>query len=199
MGYPYGQRGNEGFGAHPQPGYAQPGYPQPVGPVRKPGGGTAITAGVLATIQGLLGLALTVVFMFGARADRHEDYDNTSGDVVALIVVATFTGLCLIAAVLLLFRRRAGRYLVGGISGLVLVGGACGVIYTVVVNGLDKQGVVPLMVMVGIVFVIELPTLCLAVASSTGRWIAARTAESTAPGPYSRPASMYSRRQHPRY
>ncbi|WP_084525006.1 hypothetical protein [Nocardia vaccinii] len=204
MGYPYGQPGNSGYGPYPQPGYAQPGYPQPgypqpVGPVRKPGGGTAITAGVLATIQGALGLVVTVVGTIGTRADRHEGYDNSSGDVVALIVVATYTGLYLTAAILFFFRRRAGRYMIIGTSGLTLVGGIGGMIYSLVVNPLTQGDVIGLLISILIVFVIEFSTLCLAAVSPTRRWIEARTAAPTPLGQYRQPAPMYGPQQYPPY
>ncbi len=198
MGYPYGQPGNSGYGPYPQPGYAQPGYPQPVGPVRKPGGGTAITAGVLATIHGLLGLLVTVVGSIETRQDRHDGYSD-SGEVVALIVVTIFTGVYLSAAILFFFRRRVGRYMIVGASGLTLVGGIGGMLYTLVANHHSQGDVVGLLVTIVIVLVFEVPTLCLAAASSTGRWIAARTAAPAVPGPYPQPAQMYGQQQYPPY
>ncbi|MBY8863988.1 hypothetical protein K7711_46525 [Nocardia sp. CA2R105] len=154
---------------------------------------------MLATIQGLLGLAVTVMGTIATRADRHEGYDNSSGDVVALIVVATFTGLYLIAAILFFFRRRAGRYMIIGTSGLTLVGGIGGMIYSLVVNPLTQGDVIGLLISILLVFAIEFLTLCLAAVSSTRRWIEARTAEPTSPGQYQQPAQMYGRQQYPPY
>lgn len=191
MGYPYGQPGNSGYGVHPQSGYAQPGYPQPGVLVRKPGRGTAITAGVLAAIQGLLALALTVEGAFETRQDRHDGIGGNTGNIVALLLVATFTGLYLSGAILLFFRRRAGRYLIAGMSGLILLAGACGLIYSVVVYGLAQEDVVPLSITVAIVFVLELLTLCMALMSSTGRWIAARTADANVPAAHQPSAPGY--------
>ncbi len=184
MGYPYGQPGHSGYGPYPQPGYPQPGYaqagyPQPGTPPRKPGGGTAITAGVLATIHGLLGLLVTVVGSIETRQDRHDGYSDSS-EIVTLLVVAVFTGLYLCGAILFFFRRRVGRYLIIGTSGLTLLGGVGGMVYSLAAgNFTDHSDVVYAYVTILIVLVFESLTLGLAAVRSTGRWIAARTAAST--------------------
>ena len=195
MGYPYGQPGNQGFGFHPQPGYPQPGYPQPNLPARKPSGGTAITAGVFAAIQGMLGLVVTVFGTIGTRQDRHDGYDGSSTDVVALIIIATFTGLYLTAAILFFFRRRAGRYMIIGTSGLTLVGGIGGLIYSLVATQPTQGDVIGALIVMLVVFVIEFSTLCLAAVSSTRRWIEARTAAPAVS--YAQPVPMYGPQQYP--
>lgn len=199
MGYPYGQPGNSGYGPYPGPGYPQPGYPQagypqPGTPPRKPGGGTAITAGVLATIHGLLGLLETVAGSIETRQDRHDGYSDAGG-VVLLIVVAVFTGLYLCGAILFFFRRRVGRYLIIGASGLILLGGVGAMVYSLAAGHFTNHSVaVYAYVTILIVLVLESLTLGLAAASSTGRWIAARTA---APVFHHQPATGYAQQPYP--
>ncbi|MQY22387.1 hypothetical protein [Nocardia macrotermitis] len=191
MGYPYGPPGNQGFGAYPQPTYLQP-----VTPARKPSGGTAIAAGVLAAVQGVLALVETAGASITMRSDRHEGYgDDDWVSVLMLVLIATYCGLYLSGAIFLFARRRIGRYLIVGTSGLVLVGGACAIIVAVTVNGLANEDALPLGIVVAIAFVIQLLTLCLALASSTGRWIAARTTGPAATHP--RPEPTYVQPQYP--
>jgi hypothetical protein len=131
--------------------------------------------------------------------DRHEGYGSNTLNIVYLILSATITGLYLSAATLLFFRRRVGRYIIIAMSGFTLVAGAGGLIYSVVVYGIDHQDVIPLSIAVTIIFLLELLMLCMALMSSTQRWIAARTADTSTPGRYQPTAPMYGGQQSPPY
>jgi hypothetical protein len=66
-------------------------------------------------------------------------------------------------------------------SGLIILGGLGGIAYGFLAYGLPPGSVILMMVGVAIVFFLELLTLCMAAMSSTGRWIAARTAGAFVP------------------
>ncbi|MEV5647869.1 hypothetical protein AB0L57_06420 [Nocardia sp. NPDC052254] len=156
MGYPYG------------PPYAPVASP-------KPGGGTAITAGVLTLLQGIGVTVLAIAAAVSTRQDR-QDGSDVSGDIIGLVVVGGIAALLLAGAILLLARRTAGRVIVIGMSALVmLVIPGLGILLAVT-SDVEQGDVLTFAVLFGILLVVELPILVCAVASSTGRWIAARTA-----------------------
>ncbi len=161
MGYPYA------------PQYAPP---------PKPGGGTAITAGILTLLEGVGVTALAIGGAVSTRHDRQEGSDM-AGDMIGLILVGGLAALLLAGAILLLARRTAGRVIVIGLSTLVML--AIPIIGIIVAASGDVQegDVLTFAVLFGILLVAELPILVCAVASSTGRWIAARTAPAL-PYPY---------------
>jgi hypothetical protein len=142
-------------------------------PPRKPSGAAAIAAAVITLLQALLCAVILVAGFFGSASDHRQGLDMSS-DYAALAAFSAATLLLLTAGLLLLFRFTAGRVMVIGLSALVALGTAVGVAVSVVANGISHDAVVPLGIVLTIVFVIEVPTLCLALASSTGRWIAAR-------------------------
>ncbi|ATL64981.1 hypothetical protein [Nocardia terpenica] len=157
MSYPYGQ-----------PGY--PPVPVPVPP--RPGGGAAITAGVLALLQGL---GCGVASVAGAIATRHDWAGGYRGieELAALAMFGTLTVFFVAGALLLFFRRGAGRVLVMLASVLVMLGFSGLMIVDTVVDGSSTSELLPLAVLLAIVFGVELLTLCLAASGSTSRWLAA--------------------------
>ncbi|WP_227978897.1 hypothetical protein [Nocardia spumae] len=152
--------------------YSQPGY-VPVAP--KPGGGTAITAGVLALLQGI---GLTVFSIGGAVSTRHDRQggSDTAADMIALVLFGSLSALFLAGAILLLCRRMAGRVIVILLTALVLLVVPAIAVIATIVGGIGEDDVAPFAVMLGILFAIELPILVCASMSSTGRWINTRTA-----------------------
>ncbi|MBF6173482.1 hypothetical protein [Nocardia blacklockiae] len=178
MNHPYGHPEYPPYG-HPPPAYPAYGYPPPGYPP-KAGGGTAITGGILALLQGLLLGYVAVAFAASAE-------DIGSAVAVGSVVGGTGTigGCYAVGAILLFCRRRAGRVLVILAATLALLGVTGLAVGSALLGGMEESDVVPVLVFVGIVFVIELLTLCLAVASSTGRWIAARRSGGySVPPPY---------------
>jgi len=100
----------------------------------------------------------------------------------ALILVGTLACLYLAGAILLLSRRAIGRILVVALPGIVMVVSLGAVVYDLVVNSSDVEGNAGFMAaMLGFCFALELPTMCLALTRSTGRWIDARTAAAHIP------------------
>ncbi|MBF6065089.1 hypothetical protein IU500_29480 [Nocardia terpenica] len=157
MSYPYGQ-----------PGY--PPVPVPVPP--RPGGGAAIAAGVLALLQGL---GCGVASVAGAIATRHDwagGYRRIE-ELAALAMFGTLTVFFVAGALLLFFRRSAGRVLVMVASVLVMLGYSGLMIVDTVIDGSSTSELLPLAVLLAIVFGVELLTLCLAASGSTSRWLAA--------------------------
>ncbi|WP_024801286.1 hypothetical protein [Nocardia sp. BMG51109] len=168
MAYPYGP---PNYG---QPGYGQPGYGY--GP-SKPGGGTAITAGILALLHGGL-LALASV---GATVSTIQDAQRGAGslpaEIAALVALIGITLMFLVGSVLLLCRRRMGRILVIAATTLAIVAFTVAMLVSAMVgDGWKRSDLLAVVVMLAIAYAIELLILCLAVASPTARWIAARGA-----------------------
>ncbi|NKY47193.1 hypothetical protein [Nocardia cerradoensis] len=162
--------------------YMQPAYAPPA---PKPGGGTAITAGVSALLQGI---ALTVFSVLGAIATRQDrrSGDGSTEDLVALIIFGSRSSLFLVGAILLLCRRKSGRFIVVAVTSLVLLVVPVFPVVAAIGGGVEKSDVVGFAVMLALLFAVELPTLVCAAMSSTGRWIAARTVKTHVP-----PAPVY--------
>ncbi|MFF2553427.1 hypothetical protein ACFVUS_20685 [Nocardia sp. NPDC058058] len=201
MSYPYGPPENPGQGqptsgwgqpeyppqvysqpAYPQPGYAQTGYPQtgypqagsayPQGyPALPPSGGTAITAGVLSMIVGILaGLAALIMFAAGMdfssrRRNRSysyydSDYDDLAGFMMIFsVIVAVMAVLWILGAILLFMRKTAGRVILIVLSGICVVGNLLGMVKS-------PGGAIIGLLLAGVI-------LALAAVPPTGRWIAA--------------------------
>ncbi|MEU4809825.1 hypothetical protein AB0H20_11535 [Nocardia fluminea] len=172
---PYGAPVQNGYGA-PAYGAAPypyvPGYGEP-----RAGGGTAITAAVLALLLSLLGLTLmgiALAVILGSDAASASETEFRGAVTAAMLVGAVPCLLLLLGSILLFRRKTAGRVLLIVLSGLSLVfsllstvlplvtgNGAAGEEATVVLIGGAVSGAVPLVIFL------------LAVAPSTGRWIRA--------------------------
>ncbi|MBF6328595.1 hypothetical protein [Nocardia transvalensis] len=159
MNYPYGP-----------PGYPVYGYPAPP----KAGGGTAITGGILALLQGLLWSAAAVGGAFGTRSDVRSGAGHLVIDFVLLILLGVVAALFLSGSVLLLARRGVGRVLVIMAAVLVMLGLAGWAVFVAATEPFEKSDVAFMAVFLTIGFTFHVITLCLAAARSTGRWIAAR-------------------------
>ncbi|BCK52343.1 hypothetical protein [Nocardia wallacei] len=144
----------------------------------KPGGGTAITGGILALLQGLLLGFLAVAFAMSA-----DDIGSMVAVGTFVSVVGTISGFYLVESIMLFCRRAAGRVLVIAAATLAIVGITSLALGALFVSGMEKSDVAPASIFVSIVFAIELLTLCLAAAGSTGRWIAARRTAGQPPAP----------------
>lgn len=150
--------------------YMQPAYPA-VPP--RPGGGSAITAGVLGLLQGLGSTAFSI---FGAISTRHDRMDggDSTPDFIALTIFGSLSALFLTGAILLLCRRSAGRFIVIAMTSLVMLVTSAIVVVAALAGGIEQSDVVPIAVMLALLFALELPILVCAAMSATGRWIAAR-------------------------
>ncbi|MEV0671360.1 hypothetical protein [Mycobacterium sp. NPDC050441] len=164
-----------GFGQ--QPGYPQPGWPQQPGspggaqpaPPRSPSGATAITAGILALLFGLVGLGLTAI--------PTSELVTGNADDMALVwlLIGLAYSLTLCTGAILLFRRKMlGRWLVVGACTPSIV------IFLVAVGAFvvhDRQTPNPdLGPVIGGAILVAIPTvnLVLALATPTARWIRAK-------------------------
>ncbi|MFJ4656155.1 hypothetical protein ACIP5Y_33210 [Nocardia sp. NPDC088792] len=199
MSYPYGQQqpgypnpeypGGAGYpgqqypaAGYPQPGYqAPPGYPPqgfpasgypPAYPQQPATGGTAITAGVLGIIIGILATIGGVAAMIAASALKKDDYydspysththtsDNASTVATVVGVVIIVVGLLwIMSAWLLLARKTFGRVMLIILSGIGVAGGLVDAART------PGAGLLGLLVAVAILVLASVP--------ATGRWIAA--------------------------
>ncbi|TCK00931.1 hypothetical protein [Nocardia alba] len=205
MGYPYGpQQGQDPYAGQ---GYAQPGYgpdpygyaqpygapvqngygapvygvaPYPYGPgygEPRAGGGTAITAAVIALLLSILGLGVmgvaTAVIM-GSDATSRSEKDFRAALTVGMLIGAVPCALLLLGSILLFRRKTAGRVILILLSGIGVVfsvlstviplvsgNGVAGEEATVVLIGGAVSGAAPLLIFL------------LALAPSTGRWIRA--------------------------
>jgi len=174
------------------PQYPQPGaYPVPPAAPAQPRGGTAITAGVLAALGGLLSLGITAVSLFfliviasiGSNFDRSdvEFLDSIFGvlaiGLVAVVIIAlvlgTLLSVLLIAGAVLLFRRKMlGRGLVVSGCAVAIVSNLMTSVFTTAVTSDDwysPEGVVS--ALLGLAFPII--TMVLALLPSTTAWIRA--------------------------
>ncbi|MBB5913664.1 hypothetical protein BJY24_002531 [Nocardia transvalensis] len=203
MSYPYGQPGDPGQGypppaypqagypqagypqpgyvqqGYPQPGYPQPGYPQPGYPPPKVGGGSAITAGVLGTILGILAAIGSVVsLVFAADAPSSA----RGGLQAAAAITGVVALLWLLGAILLFARKTAGQVILVLLSVLGIIGNAIAALATGVTM------LLPGLIGIGIAAVV----LVLAGAKSTSQWIAAKR-------PAYPPRPMYGQPPYPYY
>ncbi|WP_040787814.1 hypothetical protein [Nocardia paucivorans] len=199
MSYPYGGPGHPHPPGHPVP----PGYPAPAGygypyVPRPPSGGTAITAGILAIIGGVVSLLIAVSGIIaafdrrdsslatgarrrGSSSSSHSDVDvdiDLSGiDGLSLflgVVAALVALLLLIGGIMLLRRSGIGRI-------MVIVG--CSVYLLMIVVGIARVGAFagPLSVFFPVL------TLVMASSGSTKRWIEAGRSPMPVAGGYGQP------------
>lgn len=204
MGYPYGpQQGYDPYAGQSQPGSAaapygaQPGYgAQPYGaPEYVPGaqafaaypgyamqghgrpsagGGTAITAAVIALLVSLGGLTImgiaAAVILFSEPNTASEDEFRSTLTIV--IVIGAVPALLLLIGAHLLFRRKtAGRVILVLVSAVALLYLAV----NAVLSPMEAEGQEMVFALFGVVIVGSVPLviLLLAAAPSTGRWIRA--------------------------
>jgi hypothetical protein len=184
MTNPYGYQAQQGFPAHP-------GF---VDPPRPASGGTAITAGVLAILGGLWALVSMIGGFAIASLDSSDleystynsadgyssgtytlpDWLGTYGIIIALVnlVVAV---LLIVGAILLFTKKSAGRFMVAGGCGLVILIGVAGIIVGAVMSA-DIEGGMGGIAVGGVIgFIALVPaiaTLVLALVPPTGRWCA---------------------------
>ncbi|WP_280457174.1 serine/threonine-protein kinase [Nocardia carnea] len=156
----------------PPPGPMAPAHPHAAGAAGpderfapRPSRATALTAGILVLLTGLIPTIMTFVGLGFVISGG-----NPSGDAVATLIFASLAVLYDGTGALLLSGRRAGRILAVICSGLGTATAGLGT-----VAGLaDRQpGVV---VIFSVLFVVSAATLLCAAAGATGRWVAYRTA-----------------------
>ncbi|MFE3191676.1 hypothetical protein ACFXHA_21880 [Nocardia sp. NPDC059240] len=181
-------------GYAPQPGYPQqpdPAYPAyPAPPVYSPyaiqqtraSGGTAITAGVLAMIGGVLSILAAIVMLIASAAVnsdnnsyRGSSYHKDESGLVAVLIVGGVVVLAVgvlwcTGATMLFLRKAAGRWILIVMSGLA------------VVLGLIGFAMRPGSGAIGLIFSIAI--LVLASVPLTGRWIAEGKQPAVAAQPY---------------
>lgn len=182
MNYPYG---GYDYGYPPQP-YPQQYAPYPqYPPPPRPGGGTAITAGVLALLGGLVGALSSVAAGISLAAVGSSVTDGMSDNVKIVLIVGLAVGglttlFLLLGSLLLFLRRTSGRVLV--ILGCLgaLAGSAVSLVTTAgvasdlgEVEGMGSALGVSLGVTAAM-SLFPLLTLILAAVPATGRWIADR-------------------------
>lgn len=177
---------------YPQPGAYSAAPPAPA----QPSGGTAITAGVLAALGGLLSLGITAVSLYFLIAiatigsqfkpSDYEFLDSIFGvlaiGIVALVIIAFVLGMLLsallIAGAVLLFRRKMlGRWLVVSGCGVAIVSNLMTSVFTTAVTSDDwysPESVVS--AFVGLAFPIA--TMVLALLPSTTAWVRAEPTRS---------------------
>ncbi|MCP2291232.1 hypothetical protein ACFYT3_27585 [Nocardia amikacinitolerans] len=147
MSYPYG---SPEYGYPPAPpGYPPPGYGFPPS---APSGATTITAAVLTLVASALALFFGVVSMALASTD-----ESATPFLVISLVVVLVSSLYGFGAVLMLRRKRAGRYIVIVLATLQTIGA----IVSIVLGGWPA--------VVGLLWHGSIAVL--ASLSSTGRWI----------------------------
>ncbi|MBB5911516.1 hypothetical protein BJY24_000383 [Nocardia transvalensis] len=176
-------------------------HPYPYAPARGPGGGTAITAGVLASL-GAAGQGLGGVMNIVLGATRSQDlssmtdanwyvaYTIASG-VIALIAAGLLAG----GAVGLFRRKRSGRMpVVAGCATTLVIGiVSLLVAFEARTAGGAVAAVVLLSATIGMAFPIV--TIVLTLVPATTRWLAADPAQPAAPQPY--PAQQYPPQPYP--
>ncbi|MDT8911467.1 hypothetical protein [Amycolatopsis sp. PS_44_ISF1] len=170
---PFGQP-SQPFGAPPQPyGPPFPAYPGGPGSIQppKPGGGTAITAAVLAILGGIASL----VSVIGYIAIGAETSSLPVFVIVSLVVNLAMAGLLLFGAITLLMHKPIGRM-------CVTVGSGLAIAYTLItlvlhfadVSGLggDTSAVMGFGVVASILWILPpVATLVLAIVKPTAWWV----------------------------
>lgn len=174
----------------PYPGQYQP-YPQQGG---APGSGTAIAAGVLASIGAagqLLGGLLQIALGATQTDELHSMYHASWYPVYTIVagLIAVIAGAALAAGAVTLFRRRPiGRTLIVAGCALTIVIGIAGIAVALNLDIGTLGGATHLIGGVGGVFGLIFPiiTIVLALVPATARWLAAVPAQA---GPYPYPAA----------
>ncbi len=203
MGYPYGpQQGQDPYAGqgYAQPGYGpdpyggQPGYGAPVeygygAPVYgaapypgygqpRAGGGTAITAAVIALLLSLIslgGLGLGLAFLLSTDATSAADEAGREEAMTALAIGSVPALLLLLGSVLLFRRKTAGRVLLILLTSISLIGIGLSVAAAIAEDRTETGYETTPAVFVGAAMVGAIPLLLLvlAAAPSTGRWVRA--------------------------
>ncbi|MFC8385541.1 hypothetical protein [Nocardia sp. NPDC057272] len=161
--------GAQAFGAAPYPGYVIPGPGRP-----SAGGGTAITAAVIALLVSLggltiMGIAAAVILFSEPNTASEDEFRST---LTIIIVIGAVPALLLLIGAHLLFRRKtAGRVILVLVSALALLYLAV----NAVISPMEAEGQEMVFALFGVVIVGSVPLvlLLLAAAPSTGRWIRA--------------------------
>ncbi|MEV0539101.1 hypothetical protein [Nocardia salmonicida] len=196
---PYAGQGYAQPGYGPDPYGGQPGYPQPYGaPVQnaygapaygapypyapgygepRAGGGTAITAAVIAlllSILGLLVMGIATAVIFGSDAATTSENEFRGALTVGMLIGVVPCLLLLLGSILLFRRKTAGRVILLLLSGLALVFSVLSTALPLI-SGNGVAGEEATYVLIGGAVSAAAPLLIflLAVAPSTGRWIRA--------------------------
>ena len=195
MTYPQGPYG-QGFPG--QPGYQQqPGYPQgyppqplyqqsypqqagypgmfpPPGPPSSPGGGTAITAGVLALLGGLTHFFGGLAQALGLSAIMRESAADVGwGSLITVTTLNIIGGALMLAGALALFlRKKAGRWLIASGCGISILSALINITLTPESFGEYSYSRGVGADLVGVFFAIA--TIVLALLPSTTAWIQAK-------------------------
>jgi hypothetical protein len=154
-------------GQFPAQPYPQAPYPSGPLPPQKPSGGTAITAGVLAVLGGLLFLLFTVATIIGLANLRSV----LPIQVIGLVEYAVVAGTLLPGGILLFLKKPAGRMLTIIGCGISIVGIAVNLV--LVFTGVGEIGTgFGRGVVLGALLVIvpAVATLVLAIVKPTARW-----------------------------
>ncbi|MFD4429535.1 hypothetical protein [Nocardia sp. NPDC058497] len=169
-----------GVPAYGAPGYPAPGYAQPP----RAGGGTAITAAVLAlllSVVALGGIGIAAAFLFGTDAVSAAEDDARAAVSIGL-AIGVVPGLLLLLGSILLFRRKtAGRVILILLSLIAVIMSAIS-IAAAAAGGTED----PVVTVVGGAITTSPPflILILAAAPATGRWIRAARQPAYPPHPY---------------
>lgn len=164
------------YGAPVQNGYGAPAYggaPYPYAPgygQRRPGGGTAITAAVIALLLSLtaaLSLAIGVAAIVGTNDATGIE---TSAVAVPLIIGGGLSFLWFLGSILLFRRKAAGRAILIIMSAIAMLGLVVSAGLSINTAGGDFT---PASITNSIGGLVALLILCLAAAPSTGRWVRA--------------------------
>ncbi|MEV0334724.1 hypothetical protein [Nocardia sp. NPDC050717] len=181
QGYAYGAPayGASAYGAQPYPppayahGYAAPGYGQP-----RAGGGTAITAAVLALLIALvvlIGIGIAAIVILGESTGEEEP-------MLGVLAFGCIPGsLWLLGSILLFRRKTAGRMLLIVLSSFTILGAGSSIARASSRGFETAPG--SLILSVVATFVPLLILIC-AAAPATGRWIRAARQPAYAPYPY---------------
>ncbi|GGN88896.1 hypothetical protein [Nocardia rhizosphaerihabitans] len=190
QGYPAQPYGAPAYGAQPYPapgyefGYGAPGYGQP-----RAGGGTAITAAVIALLLSLTslgGLGLGLAFLLSTDATSARDEAGREEVAIALAIGSVPALLLLLGSVLLFRRKTAGRVLLILLTSISLIGIGLSAAAAIMENraGTGYETTPATLVGAAIVGAIPLLILVMAAAPSTGRWIRAARQPAYPPYPY---------------
>lgn len=177
---------------NPQPGYPQsaagyppqPGYGPPPGyyPPHQPGGGTAITAGVLALLGGLLttvGTIGLIVLLATASTNDAIKGDDTTYITISAIVTGLLALLLFVGSIMMFARNKVGRAMVATGSGIAVLGQIAGLVLSATNDHVMVAGVA----VAAVTILFPLITFICAIAGSTTRWLAYGKQSSYAPHP----------------
>ncbi|MFD8500507.1 hypothetical protein [Amycolatopsis sp. NPDC059657] len=168
--------------------YPGPQYPHQQPPAPSPGGGTAITAAVLAILGGLVHLVGAV-----AGAVNLGSFVSVMSIVISVGVNPILAGLLIGGGIMIFLRKPAGRLNVIIGASLAIAVYATAIVFGAV--GVYAHGIMPAAFVMLIAALPAVATVVLASLSSTARWLAPRPV--FPPPPYGVPG--YSLQQPPHY